>query len=455
MKLRAVVSIFTRRTASIVLLLVLGLLGGAVTLLTSTPRYDATSTVLLVVRPAGTAYEALSGSVYATTRITSYAEVARSPAVLTPVILELGLDQTADQLAARLSTAVDIEGLTIDLTVASRFATEASDIANAVSRQLARVVEQQLDRHSTTNGSVLDVTVVREAAPPQDVAYPLPLPTLGLGFAAGLIMAIGVTLLREVGERAVRSVAEIAELSDLPVLGRIRFDTHHTGIGPILQSHGGDEHAREFEIIRTGIRYSRFESRRHSTLVTAPDHGSGSTTVAVALGMATANAGHRTVLVDANLISPALAPTLGLRPVSGVTDVIVRRYDYGELLHPVAGCPGLWVIGAGDPVPNPHDLLASPRFALLITQLEQDFDEVIIDSAPIGEYLQSATVAELVGSSVLVVGIGSSTRAHVTRAVRALQSAGTPIAGMVVNRLRSRGRDEGNRSLAFEGQAAR
>ena len=454
MKLRAAASIFTRRTASIVVLLVFGLLGGAVTLLTATPRYDAAATVLLVVRPAGTAYEALSGSVYATTRITSYAEVARSPAVLTPVILELGLDLTADQLAARVSTGVDVEGLTIDLIVSSRFATEASDIANAVSRQLAQVVEQQLDRFSTTNGSVLDVTIVREATPPLDVAYPLPLPSLGLGLAAGLIMAIGVTLLREVGERAVRSVAELSELSTLPVLGRISYDTRHDGVSPILRSPRGRHHAREFEIVRTAIRYSRFESGRHSTLVTAPDHGSGSTTVAVALAMTTASAGHRTVLVDANLGAPALAPALGLRPVSGVTDVVVRRYEYSTLVHPVSGSANLWVIGAGDPVPNPHDILASPRFALFITQLEHDFDEVIIDSAPIGENLQSATVAELVGSTVVVVGIGSSTRANVARALRALQSVTTPIAGIVVNRLRSRGRDEGNRQPALERQAA-
>jgi Mrp family chromosome partitioning ATPase len=63
-------------------------------------------------------------------------------------------------------------------------------------------------------------------------------------------------------------------------------------------------------------------------------------------------------------------------------------------------------------------------------------------------------VAELVGSSVLVVGIGSSSRAHVTRAVRALRSASTPIAGIVANRLRSRGRDEGLRAPVLERQAA-
>jgi capsular exopolysaccharide synthesis family protein len=454
MKLRLALAIFTRRTGSIVLLLVLGLLGGTVTLLTATPRYDATATVLLAVRPAGTPYEALSGSVYATTRITSYAEVARSPAVLTPVILELGLDLTADELAERVSPEVDVEGLMIDLVVASRFATEASDIANAVARQLSQVVEQQLDRNSTTNGSVLDVTIVREAIPPVDVAYPLPLPTLGLGFLAGLLMAVGVTLLREVGERAVRSVAELGEISDLPVLGRIGFDSRHDGAGPILDSPNGSEHAREFEITRTAVRYARFESRRNSTLVTSSDRGSGATTVAVALGMTTAAAGHRTVLVDAHLAAPALAAAVGLNPVSGVTDVVVRRYDHSDFVHPVPGSPNLWMIGAGDHVPNPHDILASPRFALLITQLEHEFDEVIIDSAPIGETLQSATVAELVGSTVLVVGIGTSSRAHVSRAVRALHSITTPIAGLVVNRLRSRGRDEGNRAATLERQVA-
>ena len=455
MKLRAALAIFTRRTSSIVLLLVLGLLGSAATLITATPRYDATATVLLAVRPAGTPYEALSGSVYATTRITSYAEVARSPAVLTPVILELGLELTADELAERVSTEVDVEGLMIDLVVASRFATEASDIANAVAIQLGRVVEQQLDRHSTTNGSVLDVTIVREALPPPDVAYPLPIPTLGLGLLAGLIMAIGVTLLREVGERAVRSVAELGEITDLPVLGRIGFDGRHDGIGPILDSPNGGDHAREFEITRTAVRYARFESHRNSTLVTAPDRASGSTTVALGLGMTTAAAGHRTVLVDAHLDAPALATAVGLSPVSGVTDVVVRRYEHHDLVHAVPGRPNLWMIGAGDHVPNAHDILASTRFALLITQLEHEFDEVIIDSAPIGENLQSATVAELVGSTVLVVGIGSSSRAHVSRAVRALQSITTPIAGLVVNRVRSRGRDEGNRAAFLERQVLR
>ena len=267
-------------------------------------------------------------------------------------------------------------------------------------------------------------------------------------------MAIGVTLLREVGERAVRSVAELGEITDLPVLGRIGFDGRHDGFGPILDSPNGSDHAREFEITRTAVRYARFESHRNSTLVTAPDRASGSTTVALGLGMTTAAAGHRTVLVDAHLDAPSARDRVGLSPVSGVTDVVVRRYEHGELVHPVPGRPNLWMIGAGDHVPNAHDILASTRFALLITQLEHEFDEVIIDSAPIGENLQSATIAEIVGSTVLVVGIGSSSRAHVSRAVRALQSITTPIAGIVVNRVRSRGRDEGNRAAILERQVA-
>lgn len=445
MKLRAIARIFTRRTASILLLLALGALGGVATLVTATPRYDATATVLLVVRPAGTPYEALAGTVYASTRIASYGEVALSPVVLTPVIQRLDLDLSADELAARVKPTIDVKGLRIDLVASSADPTEASDIANAVAAQLAIVVEEQLEANSTSQGSVLDLRVIREALPPTEAAYPLPAPSIVLGLAVGALMALGVTLLREVGERAVRTVGELRDLTELPIIGRIGTVRHRAN-RPLEALARDPGHAREFESLYTAVRFSRFESPARSTLVTAPDSGSGSTTVAVSLAMVMARAGHRTVLVDANLTAPGVADYFDRGPAGGVSDVVIRRIDYRQLLPQVPGHTNLWVLGAGARVPNPHDVLASPRFARLIQQLELAFDEVVIDSAPIGEHLQSATVAESAGASVLVVGMRSSTRDHVSRAIRALEAASSPIAGIVVNRIRTRGRDEGHLS---------
>lgn len=445
MRLRATIRMFTRRAASIVLLLMLGLAGGAATLWMSTPRYDATATALITLRPAGTPYEALAGTVYASTRIASYAEVAVSPAVLDTVIARLRLETTAEELAQRITTSVDVTALTIDIVASSTTARESTAIANAVARQLGRLVEFTLEANSTTGGSVIAITVVRPAAPPADPAYPLPLPTLGLGLAAGVIMALGVTVLREVGERSVRTVAELRELSSLPVLGRISHDRRYRRGTPLLDSRRAAKHHRELETLRTSLRFARFEARSHSTLIAGADRQAGATAVATGLATVMASAGASTVLVDANLSAPAIAASLGLRSENGLTDLILESRDYRSALQPVPENDGLWMLSAGSRVPNPHDLLASPRFEALVRALEQDFDEVVIDAAAAGEHLQAATIAASVGASVLVVGLRSSTRDAVTRALRALAVSASPIAGIAVTRVRAGSRDEGHR----------
>jgi Mrp family chromosome partitioning ATPase len=42
----------------------------------------------------------------------------------------------------------------------------------------------------------------------------------------------------------------------------------------------------------------------------------------------------------------------------------------------------LWVLPAGTPAPNPGDLVASRRFGELIRSLAQEFDAVVVDTAP-------------------------------------------------------------------------
>lgn len=184
-----------RRVAAVLVLTVLGGLGGLVTALTATPRYDAVATVLVTVRATGTPYDALAGSLYATSRITSYAAVAQTPVVLDPVVDELGLTVSAAQLARRVRAQVDANGLTIDLICSGPSAAGARELANAVATSLAGVVENQLEADSTSTGSVVGVTTVRPAVRPSAPAFPVPLTSVGTGVLAGLVFGVGVALL--------------------------------------------------------------------------------------------------------------------------------------------------------------------------------------------------------------------------------------------------------------------
>src|SRR3954454_1246858 len=78
-----------------------GLLIGLLWSLCAERTYRATSSVFFSLQYGASAADLVQGSTYTQNQVTSYARLATTPAVLQPVIDELGLDTTVPALAAR------------------------------------------------------------------------------------------------------------------------------------------------------------------------------------------------------------------------------------------------------------------------------------------------------------------------------------------------------------------
>ncbi len=82
---------------------------------------------------------------------------------------------------------------------------------------------------------------------------------------------------------------------------------------------------------------------------------------------------------------PALAKRFGLDNHRGVTTFLSgQENDVNKLITKSNLNPNLYILTAGPVPPNPNELLMSPNMDRLMEQLRDDFDYVIIDSAPIG-----------------------------------------------------------------------
>jgi Mrp family chromosome partitioning ATPase len=71
----------------------------------------------------------------------------------------------------------------------------------------------------------------------------------------------------------------------------------------------------------------------------------------------------------------------------------------------------------------------------LLAQIEETYDVAVIDSAPLLPVTDGAILAKLTGGAILVVGAGMAHKADVQEALRALETVGARVHGVVLNRL--------------------
>jgi chain length determinant protein tyrosine kinase EpsG len=195
--------------------------------------------------------------------------------------------------------------------------------------------------------------------------------------------------------------------------------------------------SRQAEALRAiRNRLTRDAGRGDRTLsaiaVVSPGRSDGKTFVAANLGVALAQRGGRTVIVDADLRGPRLHEIFQLEPGVGLAGVLGGRTDL-QALRPVAGVPGLAVLPAGQVPPNPLELIERPAFAQLLGALQARFDHVVVDTAAAAWGADPFAVADRCHGTLLVARRDRVTLAALQTLVATLGEGPSRLAGMVMN----------------------
>src|SRR5690606_35645452 len=138
--------------------------------------------------------------------------------VLGPVIDELDLNTTQSQLAANVSASSPLDTVLLDIAVSDTDRFRAAVVANAVARQLGRVVES-LEPPTAAGQSPVKATLIQQAEPPTAPASPQTKLNLALGAVLGLALGIGLAILREVLDTSVKSPDQLQQLTGATPLG--------------------------------------------------------------------------------------------------------------------------------------------------------------------------------------------------------------------------------------------
>ena len=314
----------------------------------------------------------------------------------------------------------------------------------ALQAQRATYVEQldevQLAGSLTQTGGAQLVSTADEPATP---VRPKPLRNAALAVVAGLVLGVGLALLRDhlddtvtTKEDLERATTGLDVLALIPAVPGWR-DRQKSFVVSLTEPDSPP--AEAYRSLRTAVQFIGLNQPVRVIQVTSPNASEGKTTTLANLAVALANAGQRVIVVCCDLRRPRIHEFFGLDNAAGFTSVLLGQLPLSAALQTVPGAGRLALLASGPPPPNPSELLASMRTNEVFAALRSECDVVLVDSPPVLPVTDATVLARMVDATILVGTAGRTTRREYHRSIELLRQVEAPIVGTVLNGIEPEG----------------
>jgi polysaccharide biosynthesis transport protein len=292
---------------------------------------------------------------------------------------------------------------------------------------------------------------VRVLSPPSLPTRPAPASTLKqllavfLGSAA---IALGLGAAIETWRQPVETEADVLKMVDTRVLGSVATiqgrpagrSSRNRQVPLYLPVTGKNReqsvHTEAYRSIRTAIEIERLREPFRSVVVTSAEPHEGKSTTTLNLGHLFAEYGRRTLVIEADLRRPSLAGALGLTARPNLADVLSGAVPFEEAARRVGS--GLTVLPGQIVRRDVGALLASEQMARLLAQAREQFDLILLDSAPLLAVADSHVLLAQADRVLLVVRAAETAARNLVRAHAAVEKSGGRLLGIVLNQAYAR-----------------
>ena len=230
------------------------------------------------------------------------------------------------------------------------------------------------------------------------------LAALVLGFALPLLVLFLISFFRY----RIEGRDDVMKLSSLPIVADVPVasDSVKTTAGIVVQANKNNQIDEIFRSLRTNIQFLMKENEK-VILFTSSTSGEGKTFLAANLAVSFALLGKKVVLCGLDIRKPALGKLFNVSDrKAGATALLVKNEvttaDVSAQITPSGVNDNLDLLLAGPTPPNPTELLARRNMQDIIEILKQQYDYVILDTAPVGLVTDTLQIAKFTNVSCYV-----------------------------------------------------
>ncbi|TDC37571.1 polysaccharide biosynthesis tyrosine autokinase [Micromonospora sp. KC213] len=420
-----------RRHWWIVLITLMVAVGSAALVTIRTPPRYTASVTFFVTTPSQGVTDAYQGGLFLQQRVKSYADLLRSDRLAQSVVADTPLGLTADDLQRRIETSTETGTVLLRATVTDTDQSRALTVTETLAKKFVELVHK-VETPPEGRPAPIKIEVIGGPRVSSAPVTPQPTRNITVGVLLGLLLGVGLAVLRGLVDVRMRDAAGLQRVTGSPLLGEIPFEAGAKGAPLIVGEAATSARAEAVRKLRTNLRFVDVHEPARVIAVTSALQGEGKTTLSCNLAIALAEAGWRVLLVDADLRRPKVADYLGLDGGVGLTDVLLGDVQVGHVVQRW-GDKSLLVLPSGSTPPNPSELLGSKAMADLLLALRESADIVIIDTAPLLAVTDGVVVAVQADGALLVTQQGRTSRNQVAAAARALHSVSVRLLGCVLN----------------------
>lgn len=273
---------------------------------------------------------------------------------------------------------------------------------------------------------------------PASIRTPKSIPiTLAVGAIVGLVVGAGVIFLLDTLEGTIYTAEDLREAirqRDVAILGTLPLVKSFIPQDVPVLVQSGSPYAEYYERFRSNLRLTETKTLHVIMIVSTIDQ-EGKTITAYNLAIASARAGKRTLLIEADLRSSSAAQYVNLTPDPD-SQIEPLRY-FGEISECIRLAPdveNLYVVPSPGPQSSAASLLESSELRRLLEDARGRFDLVILDTPSLSKCNDALLLEPYTDGMVLVTRPGVSQQSLLEEAIEQLnETESLRLLGAVIN----------------------
>lgn len=190
-----------------------------------------------------------------------------------------------------------------------------------------------------------------------------------------------------------------------------------------------------YRALRTNIQFSNFDQEMQVITVTSATPGEGKSTTMANLAATYAQAGKRTIIIDADMRKPTIHKRFDLAKMRGLSSVLVGVESFEKCVQHIQSQENLDALVCGPIPPNPSEMLASQKMADFIAYLRTQYDVILIDAPPVLAVADAQILAQIVDGTILVAASNQVKKEQLAEAKKRLDKVNAHILGVVMNKV--------------------
>ena len=357
-----------------------------------------------------------------------YQQLIKTHEVLSAAAEQLGVNSLK-------GVKIDVSALTntrvINLSVAGTDPGFCMNVANTISQVFIEYLE------TITKQSI--VSIASKALMPTEPSGPSRARNTGMAFALSLALVAGILIAIEMLNTTLRTAEDIESTLQVPVLARIagyekemtKFLSQKGTQKPLYNSVSRD--TREgIKTLSMNLQFAAGGDSVKTLAVTSATPNEGKSTIAVMLATALAEEEKRVLLIDMDFRNPSIGKYLGSRNKKDLVDLLQGSARIDQIVVETS-VKGLFMIDSYHKRVLMSNVVQSPQYIDFIGEMKKHFDYVILDTPPIGFFIDSAVLASVADRTLLVIACGRVERALGKDVIDQLQKANASVIGAALN----------------------